>query len=155
MCVEDYASVKFFSGRTSTPGPPPSLHFRKKRNSRLCHQRRNQFYFFLALTIWKADELVGVRPTVMFPLVDDMQRPLSVREVIDRCNYFSPAINTQNVIAVKLNGDFLEVLALASITLASVRCDYGFLAGNSMFRFVATVSLLLVERLWSNKREPG
>lgn len=87
---------------------------------------------FLALTTWKAVELAEKK--TLFPLVDSTGSPVSVRTVFNGSQCFATAIDTQNPTAMKLNGNqHVEVLVLAALTLASLRCDDGFLAKTRCF----------------------
>lgn len=94
---------------------------------------------FLALTAWWEEDMHEY-----FPLCDGARNALSVRSVFDRNrSAFFSEVESQNSQALKLNGDLLEILSLASVTLASLRSDAGLLCGVTLVKFIATVFCLL------------
>lgn len=81
---------------------------------------------FLALTTWKMAHLqddISSSSTRFFPLMmKSKRRRLSVRGAYEASSFlFTKPVGTDNDKAPKLDGDDLEVLALAAITLASLQ----------------------------------
>lgn len=96
-------------------------------------------FLFLALTSWKMECLLP-RAKPHFPLVDSSLRAISVMEAFNRSpEYFKQRVASLNPEAQKNDGDLLEVLALASTTLASLQADDGVLMGVPVSRFLASV----------------
>lgn len=104
---------------------------------------------FLALATWKWADITGVPAStakLYFPLMSNKRRKVStpvaasIREVFEeRSSYFTKGIDTDNDEAKKLDGDDLEVLALASVTLASLQSDDGVFASIPVSTFLANV----------------
>ena len=91
---------------------------------------------FLALTAWRTAELEYGK----FPLQDSDGKALSVRQAFDMCqDDFSPDVFIQTPKAMKNDEGLMEVLALASMTLASLCSDKGLLSGVLLPDFVAMV----------------
>lgn len=94
---------------------------------------------FLALTTWNLDD-IGNNSTPMFPLVNNSQEAISVRNVFEsNRDSFESAVTTLNPVAYKLCGDSLEVLALASVTLATLQCVPEVFSGVPLPTFLASV----------------
>mmetsp|Transcript_18405 Transcript_18405/g.27343 ORF Transcript_18405/g.27343 Transcript_18405/m.27343 type:complete len:464 (-) Transcript_18405:472-1863(-) len=98
---------------------------------------------FLALTCWRTGDLTLGK----FPLQALDGSAISVRKAFEmnQASFTSSAF-IANPEAMKKEGDQLEVLALASMTLASLCSDDGLLSGVLMIKFIAIVfSLMLVD----------
>jgi hypothetical protein len=94
---------------------------------------------FLALTSWKLED-VSATSKHFFPLVDKQANAISVREAFNKsADDFKSNIYKANPAAEKLDGDDLEVIALASVTLASLQCDAGVSCGVGLAQFVSSV----------------
>ena len=95
---------------------------------------------FLALATWKMDCLEGCE-IPYFPLVEKSTgKAISVKKAFkSSSDYFQKPISTGNSAAHKNDGDDLEVLALASVTLATLQIDDGLFQGIKLPQFVASV----------------
>jgi hypothetical protein len=98
---------------------------------------------FLALTTWKMD-YIQANSIPLFPLVNKVGAAISVREAFNTSPAFSPRVNVRNSHARHLEGDDLEVVALASITLASLRSETSIFCGVLLPQFIATVYHLML-----------
>ncbi|CAB9528795.1 expressed unknown protein [Seminavis robusta] len=104
---------------------------------------------YLALVAWEEAMLKrNHEVTNMFPLVDERGQALTVREAFVRCsNVFTPRANIANLDAQKMNGDILEVLVHASVTLASMKMGSGdkdYLPGVPLLEFLPLVRRLML-----------
>lgn len=102
---------------------------------------------YLALVTWDV-EMLKNGSSVYFPLVDREGRALTVKEAFERCSGdFTSKVSTSNEKAEKLDGDLLEVLVHASLTLASMKVDlegHGFLSGMNLKDFIPLVRRLML-----------
>ena len=147
--------VGYHFGRIQAPGAPPCIVYRDQA-SEWIQERTVQFVepelepiLFLALTTWKWADITGVHASTAksyFPLMSNKRRRVSrpaaasTREVFEeRSSYFTKGIDTDNDEAKKLDGDDLQVLALASVTLASLQSDDGVFASIPLSTFLANV----------------
>lgn len=96
---------------------------------------------FLALTAWKMEDIAS--PDLLFPLVNNSGISISVRKAFDDSPEFKKLVYTENSHARSVDGDDLEVLALASVTLASLQFNTEILQGVAFAHFVATVFHLM------------
>mmetsp|Transcript_37554 Transcript_37554/g.52950 ORF Transcript_37554/g.52950 Transcript_37554/m.52950 type:complete len:438 (+) Transcript_37554:104-1417(+) len=99
---------------------------------------------FLALASWSTEGL-GKND---FPLLDPSDHsPISVREAFMLCKKeFTSKAFIDNPRAMKNDGNLMEVLALASMTLASLRTDNGIFGGVPMLEYIATVFCFLTNK---------
>ena len=94
---------------------------------------------FTALTSWSTSSLDPSNPK-LFPLVDETRNAISVRRAYQKnSELFQPSVPSANPAALKLNGDLLEILSLASVCLASMNCDRGVGQGILLPHFFACV----------------
>ena len=102
---------------------------------------------YLALITWDVG-MLGEGREAFFPLVDHKERALTVREAFNRSkgDFISKA-STANPKAEKCDGDLLEVLVHASLTLASMRTGVDndkFLVGMNLKEFIPLVRSLML-----------
>ena len=101
---------------------------------------------YLALVTWD-ETMLSRNPDTMFPLVDKNRRPLTVIGAFEKCKHlFTPKATFTNSEAVKANGDLLEVLVHASLTLASMKpCtnDNQYLPGVLLDEYIPLVRRLM------------
>ena len=94
---------------------------------------------FTALTSWSTSSLDPSNPK-LFPLVDETRNAISVRRAYQKnSELFQPSVPSANPAALKLNGDLLEMISLASVCLASMNCDRGVGQGILLPHFFACV----------------
>lgn len=100
---------------------------------------------FLALATWKWDDISSTTASY-FPLMSNKRmkleppQALSIREAFEASSqYFTKPINTDNDQDKSLDGDDLEVLALASISLSSLQSDGGVFQSVPLPTFFANV----------------
>lgn len=93
-----------------------------------------------------------------FPLVDSNQRALTVRGAFDRCrNVFRTQASIDNPLAKRAEGNLLEVLAHASITLASMKINPDkdkYLGGACLKAFIPLVRKLMMGQIMDEVPAP-
>jgi hypothetical protein len=98
---------------------------------------------FLALTTWKM-KYIQDNSFPLFPLVNKAGNAISVREAFDTSPGFDHRVCVTNSHARHLGGDELEVVALASVTLASLQSETYIFCGVLLPQFIATVYHLML-----------
>jgi len=108
---------------------------------------------YLALVTWDESMLPGERrkDQLLFPLTDKSGRALTVRAAFERCsNDFTSNASTDNPRAMKADGNLLEVLVHASLTLASMKTTPGdhnkYLSGVHLKSFIPLVRTLMLDQ---------
>jgi len=108
----------------------------------------------LALVTWDETTLqegTGAK-TLCFPLTDKSKKALTVRRAFNRCRKdFLPNASISNLKAEKSDGDLLEALVHASLTLASMkvapdRTKPEFLTGMDLKSYIPLVRELMLDR---------
>lgn len=104
---------------------------------------------YLALTSWDCS-MLAPRSETMFPLTDGTGgTPITVRGAYEKCSsLFVGQLPPDNLLALKANGNLLELLVHASCTLVSMRTgsDEVFLPGMRLDEFIALVRHFMVKR---------
>ena len=104
---------------------------------------------YLALATWD-ETMFGAGASTLFPLVDSNHTPLTVRGAFEKCKHiFKPTVSTENASALKADGNLLEVLVLASLTLASLKTGKSttnsteYLPGMALDKYLPLVNKLM------------
>ena len=101
---------------------------------------------YLSLVTWD-ETMLSHNSEAIFPLVDVSGRALTVRGAFNQCSHvFLPRVNNANADEQKLDGDLLEVLVHASLTLASMRMksEEKWLPGVPLLEFIPLVRQLML-----------
>ncbi|CAB9509113.1 expressed unknown protein [Seminavis robusta] len=108
---------------------------------------------YLALVTWDESMLPGERrkDQLLFPLTDKSGRAPTVRAAFERCSDdFTSNPSTDNPRAMKADGNLLEVLVYASLTLASMKTTPGdhnkYLSGVHLKNFIPLVRTLMLDQ---------
>ena len=104
---------------------------------------------YLALVTWDEDMLkTASKKREFFPLTNSSFEPITVREAYDLCSHdFTSKALCVNQQAQKANGDLLEVLVHASLTLASMKTsaeENKYLAGVPLKEYLPLVRRLML-----------
>eukprot|EP00980_Cylindrotheca_fusiformis_P019011 scaffold6381_cov99-Cylindrotheca_fusiformis.AAC.1 len=104
---------------------------------------------YLALVTWN-EEMLHKDSKSMFPLVDSNGKPLTVRGAFRRCkDSFKCKVSIENAKASQNDGNLLEVLVHASMTLASMKTGLPsnrmYLGGMSLGDFLPLTRKLMLE----------
>jgi len=105
---------------------------------------------YLALVTWD-ETMLQDNSKISFPLVNGKKRALTVRTAFERCRAdFTSNASTGNPKAEKSDGDLLEVLVHASLTLASMKTSSGnnneYLAGMDLKGVIPLVRALMLDQ---------
>lgn len=102
---------------------------------------------YLALVTWN-EKMLENKTKAKFPLVNESGTPLTVRGAFNKCKAsFKGRVSIDNRKAEKSDGNLLEVLVHAALTLASMKTDpdYTSLGGMALNAYIPLVRTLMLD----------
>lgn len=90
---------------------------------------------YLGFVTWNED-MLETNTTPHFPLVDQSRGPITGMEAFNRSKSHFKSVNTASELASKADGDLLETIVHASLTLASMKMHNGIIAGVDSLEYI-------------------